>query len=174
MKPKPETLDSTETFETAIEETISLYDKYNIKQQLNEAQTSITDEHREEIELIDKDTFETTDLFEKFIEKYNVLLKKITESKRHNYFQFMNTFQTTNLFIIKLYDFASKLLNKSISYKSDESSFSKQLTIVSRTIELLHVLISSKLFIKLIIKTIIQKSLQSKVKTKNQLTMNIP
>ena len=106
MKPKPETLDSTETFETAIEETISLYDKYNIKQQLNEAQTSITDEHREEIELIDKDTFETTDLFEKFIEKYNVLLKKITESKRHNYFQFMNTFQTTNLFIIKLYDFA--------------------------------------------------------------------
>lgn len=141
MKPKTDLETDQSTLELHLNETIQLYEKYSIETQAKSNENNNNNNKQDELELIVDSS--TTDLFEKFIDKYTGLLKKLTDLKRRSYFQFVNIFQqTTSLFIIKFYDFASKLLN--ICFTSDQASLSNSLVVVSRTIELLHVLISSQ------------------------------
>jgi hypothetical protein len=87
-----------------------------------------------------------TSLFEKFMNIYNKLLKTIQNAKKNNYQQFMFTFRKTNPNVIKLYEFAAKLLNNNeTSADSETQREQNNSVVIKRTLELLHILITSKL-----------------------------
>ena len=135
---------SASSFESTIKEVISLHESYDksIQQLLNQPNSRDAKEDNKP-EIIDSGN----DLFENCIARFTYLLKLMNELKRQNYSQFMNTFETSNIFIIKLYEFVSKLMNLSIKPSSelDKITMSNQIVFVSRSIELLHVIISSKI-----------------------------
>ncbi len=144
---------SSVSFEDIINEAMSLYESYTCsfqKQSNGDHLREIKGDTKSEIaNFVDSCNY-SDGLFEKFIAKFNFLLKKINELKRENYVQFINTFQTTNVFIAKLYEFVSKLLDCSITYIPEidriTKSVNNQIVFVSRSIELLHVILSSNFF----------------------------
>lgn len=129
---------SSTAIETAINETINLHEKFDLLQL--EANQSRNDSIQSKNDLNDS----IQDLFEEFMRSYRNLISKITEMKTENYFHFRNIFQTNNLYVIKFYDFVSKLLYKTINFNS-EDGFKFCAYSVKMTIELIHVLISSRI-----------------------------
>lgn len=85
-----------------------------------------------------------TNWFERFNSIYNKLLTNIRHAKQTQYFKFMNVFCRTNSNIIKLYEFASKMLSLSKN-PSQEDHQELLITFIKRTIEMIHILITSSL-----------------------------
>ncbi len=77
-------------------------------------------------------------LFEQFIDKFNSLLSEINEIKQKSYAQFMNTFQTTNFFIITLYELIAKWLNQITTHSPNE----QEVIFIRQCIEFLYLILS--------------------------------
>lgn len=129
-----------EKFELLITNTISAFNEYLKDQSFNPANRQRDDDKENEMNMSDN---ASAIYFDKFITTYNNLLKNIRQAKENEYFQFMSVFRKTNSNIIKLYEFASKLINfPNCDLKGEQSEHNP--IIIKRTIELLHVLITSK------------------------------
>jgi hypothetical protein len=85
-------------------------------------------------------------LFEMFIQSFDSLLSKLVECKEMDNGEILvKTFQNTNVLIIELYELIDRMLNIEMRNSGDESSHQTKddnLTILCKTIELLHVLTS--------------------------------
>jgi hypothetical protein len=88
-------------------------------------------------------------LFEQFINLFEKMCCFILSTKRENFNLFMSLFQKTNLITIQFYEFINKLLNSTHeshnSLGNSSCSTDCNSVIVSRTLELLNILTSSKM-----------------------------
>lgn len=121
-------------FEILIKSTISAFEDY-------ECEKSSYDKENAENNSTNN-SCKQTNWFERFNGIYNKLLTNIRHAKQTQYFKFMNVFCRTNSNIIKLYEFASKMLSLSKN-PSQEDQQEQMITVIKRTIEMIHILITS-------------------------------
>jgi hypothetical protein len=128
----PEDLSSK--FDVLIKSTISAFEDYECEKQSYDKENS---ENQSTI-----NSSKHTNWFDRFNSIYNKLLTNIRHAKQTQYLKFMGVFCKTNSNIIKLYEFASKMLYLSKN-ATQEDQHEQLITIIKRTIEMIHVLITS-------------------------------
>lgn len=153
---------------------IGQYERYNQFEEFDSINEEIDNQklHSNDYELIDDPNSNSnsskTNLLDLFLKKFNQLTEFISKFKRENSIVFISVFQKSNVILIQLVEFLSKLLNILDFRNSDDSGFNisndfsnfvyyknfsdlkkgfeSKLTIIGKTIQFLHVLLTSKMF----------------------------
>lgn len=136
-------------FNKHVKNLISFYEKF-YKYNDND----FTDiEEDSEFEMIDESNAKTKNSsIDLLLESFDKLTQFVSNLKRDNSSLFMNIFQKTNSLVIQLIEFLSKLLNllDNTFYHADLSDlkqkFQNKLNLINKTIQFIHVLITSIFF----------------------------